>query len=302
VALKDGAVVADGTPHDVLAPELLRTVFDLEARVVVDPVAGTPLVVPVGRRHRPAYPWVSTALNGRPLPTFSDRDRPRGDRRPGARPDPGRLETVDRATYDKLSRVAPTVVQSAEYPDEQTPWDVQTLTTGKALGRAAQAQELVDTVRSRIDAARAAHPEFAGKVLVVDFGPENGAHYLLPAGDPRRALFDALGFAAQEEKEDVSDERADVLDRDVLFVNGASRETMLGSPTFSRLKAVQSDRTLYTTFETSLAYSGPNALLHALACWSPSSPRRPTETPRPRWPTSRPPEPPTRAARPTVRA
>ena len=60
----------------------------------------------------------------------------------------------------------------------------------------------------------------------------------------------------------------DLLDRDVLFVNGATKETMLASPTFARLKVVQEDRTLYTTFETplsgALAYSGPNALLYAL--------------------------------------
>ena len=52
VAMKDGRIVADGTPHEVLTPDLLRGVFDLEAQVVLDPVAGTPLVIPVGRRHR----------------------------------------------------------------------------------------------------------------------------------------------------------------------------------------------------------------------------------------------------------
>lgn len=52
VAMKDGRIVADGTPREVLTPDLLRGVFDLEAQVVLDPVAGTPLVIPVGRRHR----------------------------------------------------------------------------------------------------------------------------------------------------------------------------------------------------------------------------------------------------------
>jgi iron complex transport system ATP-binding protein len=52
VAMKDGRIVADGTPHEVLTPDLLRGVFGLEAQVVLDPVAGTPLVIPVGRRHR----------------------------------------------------------------------------------------------------------------------------------------------------------------------------------------------------------------------------------------------------------
>ncbi len=54
VAMRDGVLVASGTPHEVLTEQLLADVFDLEARVVPDPVAGTPMVVPVRRLHRPA--------------------------------------------------------------------------------------------------------------------------------------------------------------------------------------------------------------------------------------------------------
>ncbi|WP_448641334.1 ABC transporter ATP-binding protein [Geodermatophilus sp. URMC 63] len=49
VAMKDGVLVASGTPAEVLTEPLLAEVFDLEARVVPDPVAGTPMVVPVRR-------------------------------------------------------------------------------------------------------------------------------------------------------------------------------------------------------------------------------------------------------------
>lgn len=49
VALKDGALVAEGTPEEVLTEQLLAEVFELEARVVPDPVTGTPMVVPVRR-------------------------------------------------------------------------------------------------------------------------------------------------------------------------------------------------------------------------------------------------------------
>jgi iron complex transport system ATP-binding protein len=52
VAMRDGRIVAAGSPHDVLTPELLADVFELDAQVVTDPVAGTPMVIPVGRRHR----------------------------------------------------------------------------------------------------------------------------------------------------------------------------------------------------------------------------------------------------------
>jgi iron complex transport system ATP-binding protein len=50
VAMREGAVVAAGSPGDVVTEELVRAVFGLESRVIPDPVAGTPLVVPVARR------------------------------------------------------------------------------------------------------------------------------------------------------------------------------------------------------------------------------------------------------------
>ena len=49
VAMKDGAIVASGTPDEVLTERLLADVFDLEARILPDPVTGTPMVVPVRR-------------------------------------------------------------------------------------------------------------------------------------------------------------------------------------------------------------------------------------------------------------
>ncbi|SFF22656.1 ABC transporter ATP-binding protein [Blastococcus tunisiensis] len=49
IAMKDGDLVASGRPGEVLTERLLADVFDLEARIVPDPVAGTPMVVPVRR-------------------------------------------------------------------------------------------------------------------------------------------------------------------------------------------------------------------------------------------------------------
>lgn len=50
IAMKGGAIVAEGAPAEVLTAELVQDVFGLESVVVADPVVGTPLVVPVGRR------------------------------------------------------------------------------------------------------------------------------------------------------------------------------------------------------------------------------------------------------------
>jgi iron complex transport system substrate-binding protein len=215
------------------------------------------------------YPWVQEATGGKGVATMGG-DGIDYEAVAAAKPDVifAVYETVDQPTYDRLSQIAPTVIQSAEYPDEETPWNVQLLLTGKALGKEAEAQALVDEVNAKIDEAKAANPAFAGKVLVEDFGPENGGHYLIGKGDPRRALFDALGFEAQEHTGDLSEERLALMDRDLLFVNGATKEQMTASPVFARLNVVQSDRALYTTFDSNLSgalsYSGPKALLYAL--------------------------------------
>jgi iron complex transport system ATP-binding protein len=46
VAMRDGVIVAAGTPRDVITVETMRDVFGLRAVVIDDPVSGTPLVVP----------------------------------------------------------------------------------------------------------------------------------------------------------------------------------------------------------------------------------------------------------------
>jgi iron complex transport system ATP-binding protein len=52
VAMRAGAVVAAGPPAEVVTPQLVREVFGLDCRIITCPVAGTPIVVPEGRRVR----------------------------------------------------------------------------------------------------------------------------------------------------------------------------------------------------------------------------------------------------------
>ncbi|MGG5752135.1 SIP domain-containing protein [Zafaria sp. Z1313] len=51
VALKKGRIVAEGSPAGVVTEEVVRDVFGMECRVIPDPVAGTPLVLPIGRNR-----------------------------------------------------------------------------------------------------------------------------------------------------------------------------------------------------------------------------------------------------------
>jgi iron complex transport system ATP-binding protein len=50
VAMRDGAIVAQGDPAETVTAELVEEVFGLPCRVIEDPEAGTPLVVPLGTR------------------------------------------------------------------------------------------------------------------------------------------------------------------------------------------------------------------------------------------------------------
>ncbi|ODU01861.1 MAG: cobalamin/Fe3+-siderophore ABC transporter ATP-binding protein [Pseudonocardia sp. SCN 72-86] len=48
VAMRDGQILAAGAPAEVITEPLLAEVFGLHAKVIPDPVSGTPLVVPIG--------------------------------------------------------------------------------------------------------------------------------------------------------------------------------------------------------------------------------------------------------------
>ncbi|MGH3821530.1 MAG: ABC transporter ATP-binding protein [Pseudonocardiaceae bacterium] len=63
VAMRDGRIVAEGPPQQVLTEAMLREVFELDAKIVTDPVSETPLVVPIGRRHRAPADATDAARN-----------------------------------------------------------------------------------------------------------------------------------------------------------------------------------------------------------------------------------------------
>ncbi|WP_406406519.1 ABC transporter ATP-binding protein [Streptomyces halstedii] len=51
IAMRDGRIVAEGTPREVVTAALVKEVFDLPCQVVPDPVTGTPMVIPLARRR-----------------------------------------------------------------------------------------------------------------------------------------------------------------------------------------------------------------------------------------------------------
>lgn len=60
VAIHDGQIYAHGAPANVMTANMVEAVFGLTARIVPDPVTGTPMCVPIGRKAKPA----KTSSNG----------------------------------------------------------------------------------------------------------------------------------------------------------------------------------------------------------------------------------------------
>ena len=54
VAMREGSVRAHGTPSQVVTEPVLREVFNLETRILTDPVNRSPVVVPLGRAEDPS--------------------------------------------------------------------------------------------------------------------------------------------------------------------------------------------------------------------------------------------------------
>ncbi|ADP82535.1 ABC transporter ATP-binding protein [Pseudofrankia inefficax] len=70
IAMRDGRIVAEGHPSEIVTADLVERVFGLRCRVITDPESGTPLVIPAARR---------TATGPSPAPVSPPAPEPRRD-------------------------------------------------------------------------------------------------------------------------------------------------------------------------------------------------------------------------------
>ncbi len=50
IAMKDGSIIAEGSPTDIVTEHLVQSVFGLGCIIIDDPVSGTPMIVPRKRK------------------------------------------------------------------------------------------------------------------------------------------------------------------------------------------------------------------------------------------------------------
>lgn len=156
--------------------------------------------------------------------------------------------------YDRLAKIAPTVAQSGEYDDYQTPWDEMTRTVGKALGKSAEAERLIAGIEEKFANARDAHPQFKGKTAAYAGILEAGGYYAEGVTSTRVGILTSLGFVIPEELQGesffvkVSEEQVKLLDRDVLLWElGApgARQKIESNPVYKQLNAVRQGRDIF---------------------------------------------------------
>ncbi len=178
---------------------------------------------------------------------------------------------MTRSDYRKLSQIAPTVAQTADFIDFGMPWRDQTELIGRALGRSEQAEQVIADVDAKFAAAREAHPEFGKATAILAYGGPDG-YGAYATGDTRSRFLTDLGFtipkaidklAGDQFYAQFSQERFRLLDEDAVVMYGPEK-TIKANPVFGRLDAVREDRIVYLDLGDQIAgalgFSSPLSL------------------------------------------
>ena len=204
------------------------------------------------------FPWAKDELGSAKVPTvLDDTDGVQLEKVAAQQPDLilGVYSGITKKEYEALSKLAPVVAQPKGKPDFGTSWQEETLISGKAVGKEAEAQKLVDDTDKLVADTAAENPDLKGKTaaIVADYqgifvyGPQDVRSRLLEELGMKypQALIDAFPkeFGGQ-----LSDEKTDLLDVDVLvwFADGdRSKAEIKKDPLYSKLSVNKQDRDVF---------------------------------------------------------
>jgi iron complex transport system substrate-binding protein len=250
---KYGSTTIDKAPKRVVVVGL-RDQDALLALGVV-PVATTEWY---GKQPGAIFPWAKDELgDAKPPVVLSSTDGIEIEKVAAQQPDLilGVYSGITKKEYTALSKLAPVVAQPKHEPDYGSSWQEETLTAGKAVGRADEAQKLVDDTEKLVADTAAKNSVLKGKTvaMVADYqgifvyGPKDVRSRVLEELGMQypKALLDAFPkeFGGQ-----LSDEKTDALDVGVLvwFADGErSREEIKKDPLYSKLDVNKQDRDVF---------------------------------------------------------
>ncbi|MFF4476414.1 iron-siderophore ABC transporter substrate-binding protein [Streptomyces melanosporofaciens] len=163
---------------------------------------------------------------------------------------------IDKAAYDKLSRIAPTVGRTkGEKEPFSAPWQDNAVQIAKALGKENEGTKLVRGIRDKLGAAKKEHPEFANQTAVMLSWYKNSVAPFTST-DVRGRLVTGLGFSYQTKIDTIADgkfytvlspERVDLVDADRVFVinDKADQQALKKFQLFTNLDAVKQGKVSY---------------------------------------------------------
>jgi iron complex transport system substrate-binding protein len=201
-------------------------------------------------------PWVAEAIDeaGAEMPTVlpESADEPPYEAIAEADPDVilAVYSGITEEQYETLSQIAPTVA----YPGEawSTPWRDVVTTVGEALGKTAEAEEVLVGIDEQLAEQAAAHPEFEGKTIAAVWDIA-GTFYVYKKEDPRVEFMLDLGFESAPSVDELANgdstffytlsyEQLDQLEADVVLSYSdtqAEADAFLTAPQTSVIPAVQ---------------------------------------------------------------
>ncbi|MGH8934277.1 MAG: iron-siderophore ABC transporter substrate-binding protein [Egibacteraceae bacterium] len=225
------------------------------------------------------YPWAQDKLGDGPVPEALDvfTAGPQFERIAALRPDASTASRpksaapaagpdlilalfsfIERADYNKLAQIAPTVAQPKGFVNYGAPWQLMTRSIGRAVGQHDRADQLVAGVEAQLAQVRAAHPEFAGATAVVARPGPGGNYSYWPPPSPSGQFLADLGFELPAELAElaggqsffeISGEQLDLLDTDVLVwlwvQDKSQREEIRANPLYAGLDVATQGRDIF---------------------------------------------------------
>jgi iron complex transport system substrate-binding protein len=227
-------------------------------------------IVPVGTtewfgKHDGAiFPWAEKALGDAKRPeVLSYTDGIQYERVAALAPDLilAVYSGLNRKDYDTLSKLAPVVAQPRGQVDWGSSWQDEITMTGKAVGKAKEAEALKAKAEQQLAAAAAANPGFKGQTAAVAT-PYQGIYVYGPQ-DARSRLLTDLGFTFPPGLQDIggkefggqlSDEKVDLLDVGALlwFAEPAAEAKLKKHAVYSKLDVRKQGRDLYVAEQGTL--------------------------------------------------
>jgi len=256
---KFGETTIEAAPERVVVAGL-REQDSLLALGVV-PVATTEWF---GEHPGAIFPWAREALGDAPEPEVLDyTDGIQYERIAAQQPDLilAIYSGLTQKDYDTLSKIAPVVAQPPGQVDWGSSWQEELLTTGKAVGKPEEAQQLHDEAAGQIAAAAKANPEFKGQTAAVTSAYQGV--WVYGVNDARSRLIEDLGFTfpdslAEIGKDDfgaqLSDEKLDLLDLGAVlwFANPGPAEELRKDPVYGKLAVRKEGRDIFMAEEGDL--------------------------------------------------